>query len=207
MQDKVLSPAAKHLLSWLAEEKIVKDFYLAGGTALALQYGHRKSHDFDWFSTQEFSLDRLQNKLKPAGDLMITAVDKGTWHGVVNKVRLTFLYYPYRLLWPLVDYHGVKIADRRDIACMKLQAVASRGSRKDFFDLYVLLRDYNLTQLLTWFDQKYSGIKYSRLHLLKSLVYFIDAEREPQPLLLERISWSEVKNSLQKQVRQFIGRK
>ncbi|MFH1866862.1 MAG: nucleotidyl transferase AbiEii/AbiGii toxin family protein [Patescibacteria group bacterium] len=205
MYDSILSPVTQRVLVLLRKKKMVKDFYLAGGTALALQYGHRKSDDLDWFSDKDFSLDRLEQGLKKVGRLMVTAKDKGTWHGIVNRVRLTFLHYPYRLLWPPLNYNGINIADARDIACLKLQAISNRGSRKDFFDLYILLQQYSLDQLLKWFDRKYQGVRYNRLHLLKSLVYFNDAASEPNPILLTKLTWTTVKHYLTGQVKSYLN--
>jgi hypothetical protein len=204
MHEEILLPTAKRLLPKLGGILKNGDWYMAGGTALALQCGHRQSLDFDWFSAHKFSSNLLKRQLSKIGKITVVSEDIGTLHIRLAGIRLSFLFYPYKLLRRLVSYQGVNLAAPADIGCMKLQAISSRGSRKDFFDLYVLLRVYSLKQLLDWFDKKYKGVKYNHLHLLKSLVYFVEAEREPNPILLERINWSEVKTELLKQMRSYL---
>jgi len=205
MHPETLAPNTHKLLDLLGKTSVAKQFYLAGGTALALHYGHRRSIDLDWFSNKEFSVPRLRDKLAAgSGELTVVAEDKGTLHGVMNRVRLSFLYYPYKLLWPTIKYNGVNLADPRDIACMKLLAISNRGSKKDFFDLYILLKYYQLAQLFVWFDRKFSGTRYNHLHLLKSLLYFDDAEKEPNPVLLCNLTWREVKRQFKLAVSQYL---
>jgi predicted nucleotidyltransferase component of viral defense system len=102
-------------------------------------------------------------------------------------------------LFPAILYENIKVADERDIAAMKLAAIAGRGSKRDFVDVYFLLKKYSLAQLFSFFTEKFKEIPYSRLHLLKSLTYFKDAEDEPMPELTATVSWEEIKESLTKQ--------
>ena len=105
---------------------------------------------------------------------------------------MSFLHYPYPLLFPTREFEALTVADPRDIACMKVDAIASRGSRRDFVDLYITAQTYGLNEILAWFATKYAGAPYNRIHLLKSLTYFSDAEREPMPDLLIPLEWSTV---------------
>ena len=109
---------------------------------------------------------------------------------------MSFIGYPYPLLFSTDRFSTVDVADARDIACMKLSAVASRGTRRDFIDLYVAANAYSLGEILSWFARKFAGIEYCRLHLLKSRTYFEDAEADPPLPLLREISWDHVKNYL-----------
>ncbi|MBU4124638.1 MAG: nucleotidyl transferase AbiEii/AbiGii toxin family protein, partial [Nanoarchaeota archaeon] len=93
------------------------------------------------------------------------------------------------------------IADFRDIACMKLDTVSSRGSRKDFIDLYFLLKEMSLDDFLKLFDKKYKEINYNKTHLLKSLVYFKEAEESPIPKMIKKVSWKEMKEEIIKKVK------
>lgn len=172
------------------------NFYLAGGTALAIQLGHRLSIDLDWFSAKDFSRDALRENLSQLGRFEITEEEVGTLHGLLDGVRISFLRYAYPLLFPLVEFEGVQLADERDIAAMKLDAVSSRGSKKDFIDIYFLLEKYSLSELLMIFEKKYAGIKFNKLHILKSLSYFDNAENEPMPIMLKSVSWEEVKKKV-----------
>ena len=173
-----------------------RDFYLAGGTALAIELGHRMSIDLDWFSGREFLNSQIKTALAKFGRFELTGEDKGTIHGVLDEVRVSFLRYNYGLLFPLVEFGGAKLADERDIAAMKLDAVSSRGSKKDFVDIYFLLEKYPLPELMGFFEKKYADIKFNKLHILKSITYFEDAEKEPMPKMLKPASWESIKQKI-----------
>jgi len=102
---------------------------------------------------------------------------------------------------PLKQFRGLAVADVRDIACMKLSALASRGSRRDFVDLYAAAQRYGLPRLLEFFQRKFAQANYSVIHVQKSLVYFVDAEKEPMPAMLLPLSWGEVKAFFLREVR------
>jgi len=183
-----------------------KKFYLAGGTALALQLGHRLSVDLDCFSQEDFSNNAIKRRLALAGNFSVSGEEEGTIHGVLDEVKVSFLYYPYKLLFPLLSHEGLALADARDIVAMKLDAVSSRGTKKDFFDMYALLQIYSLEELLSFFEKKYTNIQYNRLHILKSLVYFQDAQEDPDPMLLgemKNVSWEEVQEKLRTEAYRF----
>lgn len=205
MRQEVINAKTKRLLETIAEIKEIKDFYLAGGTALALQIGHRQSIDLDWFSQKQVSIIRLKRSLSSLGDLTVESEDKETLNCSLNGVKLSFFVYPYPPLFSFIDFDGVKMADERDIACMKIDAISSRGSKKDFIDLHFLLQKYQLRDLLDLFDKKYKNIKYNRLHILKSLVYFEEAEDEPMPKMFLKIAWLAVKNKIKKEVYDIVG--
>lgn len=184
------------VLAEIKKSGIARDFYLAGGTGLALQLGHRLSVDLDWFSAKPFSAAKLKKELSRLGKLEVTGEEPGTLHGVLDGVKVSFFHYEYKLLFPFVDDDGIKIADARDIAAMKLDTISSRGSKKDFIDLYFLLQDYSLDDIIGFFEKKYSGIKYNKIHILKSLAYFENADREPMPIMLKRVGWNSVKKAI-----------
>jgi Nucleotidyl transferase AbiEii toxin, Type IV TA system len=96
------------------------------------------------------------------------------------------------VLYPFESFNGVAVADQRDIACMKISAIASRGTKRDFIDLYAVAKNYGLPQLLDLFNTKFAQAQYSIVHALKSLVYFEDATKEPMPDMLVRITWEEI---------------
>lgn len=127
----------------IAKSGLASKFYLAGGTALAIQLGHRESIDLDFFSQENFSHAELKNKLPESGKFYLSGEEEGTLHGALDEVKSSFLKYSYDLMYPFLDFEGIKIADERDIAAMKIDAISSRGSKKDFIDLYFLLEKYN----------------------------------------------------------------
>lgn len=196
MHQQAISGETHRVLEKIAESPIAEHFYLVGGTALAIHLGHRMSVDLDWFSFPDFANDELKQVLSKLGNFELTGEDKGTIHGILDRVRISFLYYPYKLLYPLVRFGNAKLADERDIASMKIDAISSRGSKKDFFDLYVLLEKYSLAELIGFFEKKYENIKFNKLHILKSLIFFENAEQEPMPVLLKPIEWEDVKRKI-----------
>jgi len=201
MYEEILKQKTKLVFSKIAKIEVIDNFYLAGGTALALQFGHRESIDLDWFSEKPFSTKDLKKELSKLGNLKINSEEKDTLNCSLDNVKLSFFEYPYRILFPLIGYKGTKIADFRDIACMKLDTISSRGNKKDFVDLYFLLKKISLEDFLKLFNKKYKGIEYNKLHLLKSLVYFKDAEENPMPKMIKRISWKEIRESISKKVK------
>ncbi|MFZ2664035.1 MAG: nucleotidyl transferase AbiEii/AbiGii toxin family protein [Patescibacteria group bacterium] len=192
MHEETLYIETKNVLEKIQAEETLKVFYLGGGTALALQLGHRKSVDLDFFSqnypAQELLLQHL-NKYKPT----VIQQDKGTLDVFIDKVKISFFEYKYPLLERTIKYKEIELAQLLDIACMKIAAISQRGTKKDFVDLYVLLQKYSLNEILKAFEKKYKKVNYHRLHILKSLVYFDDADSDPEPDYLLNISWADVK--------------
>jgi len=207
MYEEVLEKRTKHILDEIAKLDVLKDFYLAGGTALSLQFGHRKSIDLDWFSSKHFSIEKIKNQLEKIGTLKIIEEEddeRATLSCALDGVKLSFFEYKYKNLFPFIKYNKAKLSDPRDIACMKISAISSRGSKKDFIDLYFLLEKFSLKEILKLFDKKYKGIKYNHLHLLKSLSYFETAEKEPMPVMIKGVSWNETKKEINQKVKEYL---
>lgn len=171
-------------------------FYLGGGTAVALYYGHRKSIDFDLFTGSAIDdplvlADRARNS---GLDISKPRVSPGTLNVLVEDVRVSFFEYRYPVLTHnvLLPEFGLEMASLDDLACMKLAAIAQRGSRKDFIDMYVLTtRHISIRDALELYQKKYQTSEIG--HVLLGLTYFDDAEREPSPVMLEELDWGEVK--------------
>jgi hypothetical protein len=194
MVDQVLPKETRNSLKTLGQLPPLRKFYLTGGTALALSYGHRKSDDLDFFTRNRFNPSLLQGELEQAFKFRLRVKEEGTLHCQLNKVNVSFLYYPYPLLRRFLRYQGVAVADPLDIALSKIAAIAQRGSRRDFIDLYWSCHQgFTLLLLLRRFRDKYGRTNYSPYHFVKSMVYFADAEKEPMPRLLVDLSWREVK--------------
>jgi hypothetical protein len=168
-------------------------FYLAGGTALALWLGHRRSVDLDLFHPGTFDVGALVARLQSVDGTVLVSQTEQTVHVHVRSTKVRFLGYPYPVLFPLAEFLGVPIADPPDIACMKVSAIAARGARRDFIDLHAAARRYGLDEILRLFREKYARLNYSMVHVLKALTYFDDAEKEPSPDMLEPVAWPDVK--------------
>jgi predicted nucleotidyltransferase component of viral defense system len=205
---EILQGLQAQVLRQLSTFASLRQFYLGGGTALAVHLGHRYSIDFDWF-TQEKIADPLllAQDLRDAGFSFTTgSVERGTLHGMIEGVRVSFMEYHYALLEPLVSWpeFGCNLASPADLACMKLSAVSQRGGKKDFIDIYALgSKTFSLQEMISMYQRKYSVKDIS--HLLYGLAFFDDAEREPGPKLLWDMDWKVVKKSVQGWVREVAG--
>lgn len=200
MHEEALYLNTKKLLKRLSSLSVLENFYLAGGTALALQLGHRRSVDLDFFNPNFSVINKLLDKLAEYKPQVIQQAE-GTLDVYIDKVKVSFLKYDYPLLERKARYEGVDLASVLDIGCMKLSAIASRGTKKDFADLYSILQEKELSDVLAAFEKKYKKLNYQRLHLLKSLVYFKDAEKDPEPDYLKNINWEHVKKTLENKVK------
>lgn len=185
------------------QPSFLNDFYLSGGTALSLQIGHRESEDLDFFNENDFDPKKIESDLTSFGLLKETELDRNTLNTYLNEVKLQFLGYPYKLIEPLADWQGIKLSSVIDIACTKLQTVGMRGSKKDFIDIYFLLDIYSLEDMFKGLQKKYLKVGYNTTHILKSLVYFEDAENQPMPRMHKGIDWTSVKNRLIEEVKKY----
>ena len=201
---EVITPAVERTLKNLHRISVLKRFYLAGGTGLALHLGHRRSVDLDFFSSELFDEEMLIQKAQQLPGFSVVAKGEHTLHVQVQGVKVSFLGYAYPVLFPFKPFLGVDAADPRDIACMKISAIASRGTKRDFVDLYWVSRRYSLEQIIKWFKEKFSQANYSTVHLLKSLTYFKEAEKDPFPDMLVNISWEEVKQFFEREAPQLL---
>lgn len=202
MHPKVLSASGWKTVRRVVEQGWLDAWTLAGGTALALHLGHRYSEDLYFFNAEAFDPDRIANRLSEIGPVTIQSRSSETLHAAIAGLRLSFLRAQTPLLFPGMDYRGLSVADPRDIAVMKVVAIGGRGSRKDFVDLYFHLRGG--TTLRTVFEllrRRFLDVDYNEYHLLKSLVFFDDAETEPMPNMIRQIEWEEVKERLRSEVR------
>ena len=205
MYQKVLNQKTKRLLEKIKKTKIPSNFYLAGGTALALQIGHRKSIDLDWFSKKSFTVKDLKNKLKTFGKLKISEEEKGTLNCSLEGVKLSFFEYSYKTLFPLTEYDkNIKLADPRDIACMKIDAISTRGTKRDFIDLYFLANKNSLRKAVDYYKRKYGKLALNLQHSFRAMMYFIDADENEMPKMLVKCNWQKVKKYFLKEVPRIL---
>jgi hypothetical protein len=202
----ILIEAQQTVLELLSRIPEVRSFYLAGGTALALHLGHRRSRDFDFFRAKEFVPQDFLSVLRDAGELDVFQEAKGTLTVGLRGVPVSFFHYAYPLLRPLHESPwALPVADPEDIAAMKLAALAGRGSRKDFVDLYACARRVApLDRLFDDFRQKYRDVRVDPYHLLRSLTFFEDAEAEAPLELLIPEGWEEIKDFFRAEARRLF---
>jgi predicted nucleotidyltransferase component of viral defense system len=197
MHEKVLPKGSKELLNKIEalNSPHFKSWTLAGGTALALQLGHRLSEDLDLFRNDPFDLNGIHGGLKKIGVYETLQEDARTLTVIVSGVKLSFFQIDDPFVFKSTPFRFFSVADIQDIALMKLIAISGRGSRKDFIDLYLILRrGIPLQELFDLLPKKYEKGRVNSYHILKSLCYFDDAEQEPMPRMLVPFDWKECKN-------------
>lgn len=196
---EILSRRQYQVLTRLGPVLTPRGFYLGGGTALALHLGHRRSVDLDWFTSERLGDPlRLGQELRDEGiSFVIGQTAAGTLYGTAAGVRISLLEYRYPLLKPAARWRPgrCRLAARADLAAMKLAAVAQRGAKKDFIDLYALgCAGVSLRQAARWYQRKYAVADVA--HLFYSLAYFDEADRQRMPRMLEDADWRTVKQTL-----------
>lgn len=199
MFTKAILPDTFRALKLVSKIKIIQKSYLAGGTALALHLGHRISEDLDFFTQAELDEQVLLSELKRLPEFVEEGTAWRTVWGKINKVKFSLFYYEYPLIKKTIDFKGIQILTKEDIAAMKIHAVGDRGTKRDFFDLYFLSKEFSLEQMLKFYDKKYHKLSNNLYHIIRSLSYFTDAEIDADPEMLISTSWQEVKDFFQKQ--------
>lgn len=203
---KTLSRSTLRALKVLGKSKLLNKAYLAGGTALALRLGHRKSLDFDFFTRQDFNEKILVKKLTQLGQFVKQDLAEQTILGKFMGVKFSLFYYQYPLLENIDEFEGIKVAGLKDIAAMKIHAVGDRGTKRDFIDLYFLAREFSLEEMFNLYDQKFGKLEERKYHLLRSLRYFEDAEKDPAPEMLVSVDWDQVRRFFIDEVKRLAGK-
>lgn len=180
-------------------------FYLMGGTGLALQWGHRKSIDFDFFTKQEFTPDVLSSVIRENG-ISFTERAKaiGTLHCLLNGIKTSFIFYNEPLMYNTLDFNTLKIADSKDIIAEKARTISERGLKKDFYDFYIGVKDLGIETLVDLVYKKF-GDRINYLTILRGLTYFEDAERGKEELnfLQDVESWENIKKYFTTHIMEF----
>ncbi|MFZ2202246.1 MAG: nucleotidyl transferase AbiEii/AbiGii toxin family protein [Microgenomates group bacterium] len=182
--------------------------YLAGGTALALHLDHRKSFDLDFYSPQKFESEiQLERIVEVITDFKLISTSWQTLIGSTQETEISLFFYKYPLIGELSQHEGTKIASIADIACMKLEAVGGRGLKRDFFDLYTIcqLADWNLQKVIDLNRKKYGRDESDIPHILKSLVYFDDAENLPERAEIVEADWKKIKSYFVQETKGLIS--
>src|SRR3989344_3563172 len=191
---KAIHPDTLLGIRQLNQVSFINSTYLAGGTALALQIGHRVSVDLDFFTPIDFDEKEVApqfQKLPIFKDLSLTYK---TVFGRLSETKFSLFYYKYDVLGAFEKFEGINVLSKKDIAVMKLHAIEDRGTKRDFIDLFFLLREFSLDQVLDFYDQKYKCLESHLFPLIKSLNYFADAEHDEwEPQMLVAFDWEEIK--------------
>ena len=195
--------ATKKALDYLSKEEWLKktDWYLAGGTALALHAGHRKSLDLDFFlPDNDFviqSITKHFTKKQWHTDIM----REGTLYGKLLGAKVSFIAYPFFAPKQKSHWYGaVRILPPKDIAVMKIIAISQRGRKRDFVDLYWYAKNQEpLTNIIQRLPEQYPSVAHNYHHIIKSLMYFKDADEDVMPQLYFRTNWKTIKSFFKKE--------
>lgn len=188
---KNLSNTEKAALEKALSLDIFLSLYLGGGTALRIKYNHRPSLDFDFFllPDKKFELPNFEKALR---QFKIVYRDEGTIIFFIVDVKFSIFEYPYPLLQEPDKIDRILLASDKDLACMKADAISKRGLKKDFYDLWLLIKKHNwsLDNLITMLQAKY--VNYNTLIFIKALTYFVEAEKTKDFAVVEE-KWEEIK--------------
>lgn len=209
----VLPRTTQRALDFVSREQWLKktQWYLAGGTALALQVGHRSSYDLDFFlPSADFATGKLLNHFKQT-EWETDIVKEGTIYGRLLGAKVSFIAYPFFKSKEKPRWYGnVRVLDERDIAVMKIIAISQRGKKRDFVDLYWYSKHREpLEHVLRRLPEQYPTVAHNYHHILKALIYFADAEQDQMPAVRFSVTWNQVKRFFEAEVprvtKNFLG--
>lgn len=203
LQTRTIEPDTLGLLKKLMSKPYLSHYYLVGGTALALQLGHRFSVDLDLFTHVKIDRKLWVNQLKEDFDVRIEVDSPIFFITYINGVKVDFVNVPYLPSLPMNVTQGVRLLDIQDIAPMKLNAITQRGSKKDFYDIYFLFKKISLDNMLNAYEEKFKI--QNAFQVLKSLTYFADADQFSDPVVFDKkVTWQKVKISISKTINDFL---
>lgn len=195
-----ISQSASLALEQLAKFSWIDQFYLAGGTALALQLQHRLSSDLDFFSPEIFDQKGVNKDLQSINNYRLDQIAENTLLGMIGSTKISFFTYRYPLISKPSVFKAIKLASVQDIAAMKIDAIGGRGTKRDFIDLYFICQKFSPDNCLSFYLKKYPGLSKNLFHIIKSLGYFMDAETPDQELkMLKKVSWEKVKKFFERE--------
>lgn len=198
-----VAPNTLGLLEDLMQKPYLQGFNLVGGTSLSLQIGHRISLDLDMFSTEPFESSELKSQLADDFPTLQVVMERtNALICIINEVKVDFIRFKYGFIYPVVLENKIRLTNIKDIASMKLDAISGRGKKKDFFDLYFLLKQFSLPELLALYQAKYHHT--TIFHVIKSINFFEEAEEENDPVVLDKnVSWAKVKKLINKEIQKL----
>ncbi len=198
---RTVTPDTLELLKALMSAPELLSLRLVGGTALALQYGHRVSVDLDLFGEVTIDKFELLSLLQGLGEVRVINETKNIHQYFVNGIKVDIVNYSYSWIDAPVEEDCIRLASPKDIAALKINAIEGRGTKKDFIDMYLLLQHYSLEEILTFYQQKYPD--YSIFRALRSLTYFDDADAQIMPQMFVEDTWEKMKENIQAHVSRY----
>jgi len=208
LHTETIESSALELLKSLQQKEYFQNFYLVGGSALALYYGHRRSDDIDLFSKDNFDAKQLLEQIHQDFPYQLSYTAESTLKGTISGVKVDVIAHRYPFLRDPITVDSISLLSEEDIIAMKFNAMSISGQRsKDFIDIYYGLKNYTICDMIDFYKTKYNQQDAS--HVLKSLIYFDDVDLADWPVLVKDpdLKWETVMNKIEKEVIQFVNRK
>ena len=164
-----------------------------------MQIGHRLSVDLDFFEKKELSASELVDLLYSFGKIQLLSQNKNIVVLQIDNIKVDFVNYRYPLIKEQINRENIRLYALPDIVAMKLAAIAGRGRKRDFIDIFFLFEHYSLSEMMSFYNHKFSDG--SELMVARSLTYFEDAEQDEEPVLIKKAKWSEIKEKIKQEVR------
>jgi predicted nucleotidyltransferase component of viral defense system len=205
LHKETVEPSTLELLVKLQQKDYLNNFFLVGGTALALHIGHRKSIDLDFFSTENYDTSHLLENLSTDFPFQLLLSSKNSITGSINQIKTDFISHRYPLIKEPLQKENTRIASIEDIIAMKLNAITVSGQRvKDFIDIYYLLDKYSIGEMKSFYSYKYNN--YNDINMLKSLIWFNDVDLSDWPELIKHpeLKWEDVKSKILQDTNQYL---
>lgn len=203
LHKETVAESTLELLKQLMALAELSSFSLVGGTNLALRLGHRISVDIDLFTTDSFDLNAIKDSIVSTFPNAIELSARNqTMLYQIDGVKTDLIRHQYNQIAAVENFEGIRLASLPDVIAMKLGAVAGRGAKKDFWDVYALLAQFSVKEMIGFYAQKYPASDPGQV--IRSLVYFEDADLQPDPIDLLNVTWSEVKTDLRNHVKSYM---
>jgi hypothetical protein len=207
LHKETVKPGTLGLLIELMNLKELEKFRLVGGTALSLLLGHRESIDLDLFTDEPFDREQILNKLAGTFQSLSYEGEKSPrlFFTYINDVKVDFVNTFEKFSYSYDVTEGIRFAAIEEIIALKLNAIAGRGAKKDFWDLHELLNHYSIEQMITYYQKRYPNN--SLIMIAKSITYFAEADLQPDPHCFKNLKWNNIKKDIIKKFNTYISNK
>lgn len=206
LQTQTIEPRALSILEKLMGLSSLQNFYLVGGTALALKYGHRLSVDLDLFGNKDFNKEFILSQLTETfGEQLMYENTRAQWaiFCYIQNVKVDIVEYKHNQVADAEILGNLRLYNSLDIMAMKVNAILGRGKKKDFWDIAELLQHYTIAECIEAHSKKYPS-QQILISIPNALTYFADADESEEPLSLKGQTWASVKKSIQQKVNEYL---
>jgi len=206
LHTEAVEPGTFSILKKLMELPSLKQFSLVGGTTLALRYGHRTSEDIDLFSHEKFNHQQIITELEDIFKQRFVYKQENTQFGIfcfIDNVKVDIVHFPHLPIAAIEEENKLRMYSNADIAAMKIQAILGRAKKKDFWDLYELLQNYSLQQMIDWHRQKYPS-QMLAISIPHAISYFSDADESETPVSFKNQTWEQIKKGISGKVSDYL---